>query len=168
MDRRCALYRHYSSSGDLLYVGISNNVHVRTKQHMEGSHWADEIARIEVDFHPDRPTASTAEAKAVRELNPKYNRVRFASPGVPKPSVGEDIPQQIIVKVEHHNVEVKAAYKLKDAADAFGINIVILKREIEAGNVKCFKLPNTVGTGEIVYLSGWSLVDWIKSLEDKQ
>jgi len=135
---------------------------------MEGSGWADEIARIEVEYHPDRPTASAAEAKAVRELNPRYNRVRFTSPDAPKASASDEIPRHTIIRVEHLDVSIKAAYKLKDAADAFGINIVILKREIEAGNVKCFKLPNTVGTGEIVYLSGWSLVDWIKSLEDKQ
>ena len=68
------LYRHFSASGRLLYVGISHHPIVRTDSHRSGSPWFDGITRIELQKYPSRATAARAELAAIRNENPLYNR----------------------------------------------------------------------------------------------
>lgn len=68
-----ALYRHYDVDGDLLYVGISVKPLSRSTTHVNGSPWADEITRIEIERYKDRETAEKAEVCAIHNERPRHN-----------------------------------------------------------------------------------------------
>jgi predicted GIY-YIG superfamily endonuclease len=68
-----ALYRHFSASGDLLYVGISCKPITRLKQHEHDASWAAQIARVEIEQFADRAAALEAERNAIRAEKPKHN-----------------------------------------------------------------------------------------------
>lgn len=72
-DKPTALYRLYDSAGRLLYIGISYQPDVRFEQHSESKSWWPEVARREVQWFDDRPTAAAAEAIAVRTEDPEHN-----------------------------------------------------------------------------------------------
>jgi hypothetical protein len=72
--QKTSLYRHFNGEGRLLYVGISCNLAARTNMHCLYSYWFGEVARIDVEHHPNRPRAERAEAIAIRDENPLYNR----------------------------------------------------------------------------------------------
>jgi len=67
-----ALYRHYGSCGELLYIGISLSVINRTMQHSR-SGWWDSVAKIEIDRYPSRESAVDAEKSAIISENPIHN-----------------------------------------------------------------------------------------------
>jgi len=70
-----ALYRHFNSAGDLLYVGISKSAVARLGQHMHGSSWAHEISRVEIEHLPSRAEALAAEKAAIRSELPIWNKI---------------------------------------------------------------------------------------------
>jgi len=70
-----ALYRHYSDEDELLYVGISKSAPARLAQHMHGSAWAREIARVDVEHPASRQAALAAEEAAIKIERPLWNRV---------------------------------------------------------------------------------------------
>lgn len=70
------LYRHFDSSGTLLYVGISTRVLTRIAQHRTSSHWSDQITRIDVDRHPSWSEAYAAETEAIRKEKPLHNKAK--------------------------------------------------------------------------------------------
>lgn len=73
------LYRHYSSDGALLYVGISNRFHQRLKEHSKGSAWFPEISYVEVEHFDTRDQVRDAERQAIESERPKYNIVHNAN-----------------------------------------------------------------------------------------
>lgn len=70
---RTALYRHFDAAGRLLYVGISLNSIKRTAQHKHGARWFQAIARIDIEWLPERTAALAAEAIAIARENPAWN-----------------------------------------------------------------------------------------------
>lgn len=81
---KTALYRHFSADGRLLYVGISLNTVQRTAQHRNGAHWFRDIARIDIEWLPERASALASEAVAIATENPLWNLARPAYSG-PEP-----------------------------------------------------------------------------------
>lgn len=71
---RTWVYKHFDEAGELLYVGISNSPMMRTKQHEESAGWFDQVRNIEINPYQTREEALDAEAQAIIELNPRYNR----------------------------------------------------------------------------------------------
>lgn len=71
----CALYRHFDDLGTLLYVGISQDPHVRTAGHVAGSEWVQFARRGSVDWFPTTEAALVAEAFAIRTEGPVFNRI---------------------------------------------------------------------------------------------
>jgi hypothetical protein len=69
-----ALYRLYDESGALLYVGITNMPNVRFATHSLRAWWS-EVARKEIEWHPDRRVAEAFEIQAIGEERPRYNAV---------------------------------------------------------------------------------------------
>lgn len=67
------LYRHFNSSGELLYVGISINAFDRYKQHANEKEWIDEVANMTIERFPCRGDALLAESSAIVKEKPKYN-----------------------------------------------------------------------------------------------
>ena len=73
----CDLYRHYDKEWNLLYVGISLNAIKRMIDHRSQSReWFDEIAFTQRKTFPSRAEAEKAEAIAIRNENPKWNKDR--------------------------------------------------------------------------------------------
>lgn len=76
IDGPCCLYRLYSASGELLYVGVSSRVEQRLGQHRRSKAWFAEVALCTTEDHKHRASAFHAEKKAIAQENPRYNIVR--------------------------------------------------------------------------------------------
>lgn len=86
-----ALYRFYSATGQLLYVGITNNPGVRFQQHQQGKQWWHEVSGISVERCPSREDALAAETRAIAVEHPLYN---LSGPSLPsqKRAVSKQVP----------------------------------------------------------------------------
>lgn len=67
------LYRHWDSSGRLLYVGIALSPAARLRGHRKNAPWFREIARIDVEWFDSRIAAMRAEIRAIRNERPLHN-----------------------------------------------------------------------------------------------
>lgn len=67
------LYRFFDSDGDLLYVGLTNNIHGRFSSHAGKQPWWAEVADCRVEFLPSRDALREAEVVAIRAEKPRYN-----------------------------------------------------------------------------------------------
>lgn len=74
------LYRFYNRSGELLYIGITDNPFARWARHSKDKTWFPEVARFETDWFPDRPSVIAAERHAITTEKPKYNII-YSAPG---------------------------------------------------------------------------------------
>jgi DNA-binding transcriptional regulator YiaG len=70
---RTALYRHYAADGALLYVGITDGLSSRDKQHRASKHWHDDVAETRTAWFPIRSEAQKAETKAILQERPLHN-----------------------------------------------------------------------------------------------
>lgn len=75
MNETTYLYRHFAADGALLYVGISLSWPARTKAHVQGSTWFDQVARVEIEQFPTRDEALAAERDAIKSERPRFNVV---------------------------------------------------------------------------------------------
>lgn len=67
------LYRLYTESEELLYVGIAGNVGRRLDQHSDVKTWWTKVAMIKVEHFQTRHLAEIAEKNAIRGEKPRYN-----------------------------------------------------------------------------------------------
>lgn len=72
-DCRTALYRLYDEAGTLLYIGISHDPRIRFEQHAREKPWWPQVARREIQWFDDRPSAARTEADAIRAEDPEHN-----------------------------------------------------------------------------------------------
>lgn len=79
-DRSTALYRLTDTDGRLLYVGITTDPEERFRQHASTSPWWPLVAHREIAWHATRPAAEKAEATAIEEETPLYNRAGSSRP----------------------------------------------------------------------------------------
>lgn len=70
----CELYRHYNAEGVLLYVGISFGALIRNRWHQKHSSWFESVAHITIERYPTQEIAKEAEAAAIIEERPIYNK----------------------------------------------------------------------------------------------
>lgn len=68
-----ALYRLHDHDGELLYVGISDDLERRWKDHAKDKLWWPDVASKSAEWLPTRHRALAAEAKAIRTERPRYN-----------------------------------------------------------------------------------------------
>ncbi len=66
------LYRHFSASGELLYVGAGPCVLCRIHAHRHAE-WFPEVASISVQMCKSRKAALAAETRAIKTEHPKHN-----------------------------------------------------------------------------------------------
>jgi hypothetical protein len=78
--KRCALYRHYDKHGILLYVGISETLVARGKQHSKNSDWSQYAHRVIAAWYDTRSQAELAEREAIEVERPIFNRQYNDSP----------------------------------------------------------------------------------------
>jgi len=69
------LYRHYNSTGELLYIGISLSVLNRLGQHKDNSHWFNSITNISIESYNTREEALIAERDSIINERPYYNTI---------------------------------------------------------------------------------------------
>ena len=72
MARPVALYRHYDRQGRLLYVGITDNMTRRSKEH-SGNDWWKEVDDTRVQYLDTRPHAEALERVAIQFEKPLHN-----------------------------------------------------------------------------------------------
>lgn len=69
------IYRHFAEDGQLLYVGVSDCIEARTRQHAIYSPWFREVARTETQVCISRDHALALERVAIRFEMPRENQV---------------------------------------------------------------------------------------------
>lgn len=69
------LYRFYSKTGQLLYVGITMNPPQRFRDHRDSKEWWDQVAGITVESYDTRKDLAEAEKRAIRVERPQHNIV---------------------------------------------------------------------------------------------
>lgn len=70
---KLALYRFYNDSGQLLYVGITNDPARRLGEHADSKSWWPTVRGITIDWYDTRAMVTAAEKRAIRVENPLYN-----------------------------------------------------------------------------------------------
>lgn len=73
-----ALYRFYSRTGQLLYVGITNDPSKRFKEHGLDKPWWSRVAEIKIERFSSRAELAAAEIRAIETEHPRYNRAHSA------------------------------------------------------------------------------------------
>jgi len=175
-EEQCALYRHFNAQGVLLYVGISLRPLTRTREHITLSGWANEITNVAIEYLPTRKEAMAAEAKAVIEENPLYN-IRLRKPKkeptfisrklMRLAAVTEVCAEEARINLSHRILNFAPLYLPKDAANALGISVSILKQEIALSNIATVLIPSPRAEKMNTYITGWQLIDWLESRELK-
>jgi hypothetical protein len=80
IGHRTQLYRHFDRAGKLLYVGVSLSAVSRLAEHLNGSGWAQQIARVDIETFESRTEALRAERLAIIKEAPAYNVVYSRKP----------------------------------------------------------------------------------------
>jgi predicted GIY-YIG superfamily endonuclease len=73
-----ALYRFYDATGQLLYVGITNDPGRRFGQHADSKPWWHAVANIKIEVHPSRADVLSAEREAIVNERPLHNVIHNA------------------------------------------------------------------------------------------
>lgn len=68
------LYRARSSSGSLLYIGISGRPIERWRTHSRRALWWPRASYIDFEVHPTNDAALEAERHAIRNEKPLFNK----------------------------------------------------------------------------------------------
>lgn len=72
------LYRMFDESGDLLYVGVSDNATRRWREHERDKPWFHNVCTFTRERYPDRVGVELAEREAIIRERPRYNVVHNA------------------------------------------------------------------------------------------
>lgn len=75
VSQRTFLYRLFDAEDRLLYVGITNQPRRRFHHHRTTKTWWADVARHELETHPNREVASAAEIAAITGEHPVHNVV---------------------------------------------------------------------------------------------
>lgn len=79
------LYRLYSSTDALLYIGITDSISRRLAQHRADKPWWGEVVTIKVERFPTREDLTRAELDAIARERPKYNIANSFKPETIRP-----------------------------------------------------------------------------------
>lgn len=77
------LYRIYTADHELLYIGITDNITRRLGDHSKQQPWWATAHHYQLDAHPTRFAAETAERQTIRDEHPQHNIVGYT----PQPTV---------------------------------------------------------------------------------
>lgn len=73
-DETTYVYYFYDRQGNLLYVGMTDNIERRWAQHAVSKPWWHMVARKEYVQYPTRTEAARVEAHQIRIQRPMFNR----------------------------------------------------------------------------------------------
>ena len=121
---KCAVYRHYDASGNLLYVGLSSCPISRTGQHKRTASWYSEIETISIVWLSSRDDAIKYEAAAIASECP-LNNTRWVRS---RPSVkGNKSPARVAM------IKVRVTPEEKEAFEAVAKELGLTVSEIVRG-----------------------------------
>lgn len=155
------LYRHFSTSGELLYVGVSLAAVNRLAQHRHHSHWYTQIARVEIESFATRELALEAETAAIRKENPKFNIAQRR-----RANEYFSAYAQSRNDIAHRIIEMRPLYDDLLAAKVLGVSPKYVRGAIERKELGHVRLMNQTGK-EIVAITGWQLIDYLEWLDGK-
>jgi len=75
-----ALYRLFAAGDGLLYIGITDQLRARMKQHAAEQPWWPEVVRRTVAWYDDWESADKAETLAIAAEKPVHNKAKLYSP----------------------------------------------------------------------------------------
>jgi hypothetical protein len=129
---KTALYRHFDQEGTLLYVGISLKAATRLETHMRDAAWSGEIARITVEYHPNRDLALVAERDAIMAEGPQWNQVHNArvlrarlETTALEPELGSLVASGLIAKIGPTAFAVYCALRIHVDKNKSSVNITM-------------------------------------------
>jgi hypothetical protein len=144
------LYRLFSADDALLYVGVTGNVKTRMAYHSTDKPWWPEVARMEVESHPSRTAAETAEDHAIAGERPRYNIAgvdpagRYRRPNAPVdwPEWDDDILMDMFGKISALMADPAVGH-----ADARlrSLNILLTGRDELPGGTELARLASQCG-----------------------
>lgn len=105
-----ALYRFRNDARELLYIGITRRPEARWDEHAAEKPWWGEVQDMTIEWHPDRLSAATAEAKAIIDERPRYN-LRREMPGVgyvPDRHIIATLPVELLAEIDARVAKVGA------------------------------------------------------------
>ena len=73
-------YRIRSWTGLLIYVGSTNDIDRRLREHRSRSPWFPLGKTVEIESHWSAPSSRLAEREAIRTEYPLFNRERYEEP----------------------------------------------------------------------------------------
>jgi predicted GIY-YIG superfamily endonuclease len=78
------LYRHYDKDNNLLYVGVTDSIERRQKDHKSRAHWYDKITSVTTEDYATRVEALEAERLAIINEKPLANIQGLSNPVIEK------------------------------------------------------------------------------------
>ncbi len=174
---KVALYRHYSEDKTLLYVGISNRIPRRIKEHKKLSKWFEEVVDIKIEWFSERGTAAIAEKKAIKTEKPKWNIVHNKQDEIIE-EIEESILDELVNKNSKFYNKLWNGYKkatmllsLSRVAECSGIPTSKIKLLVSVGRIKSVleKERHREGNNKIYYtyvVSLWSLLAFMEEMEE--
>jgi predicted GIY-YIG superfamily endonuclease len=135
---KTVLYRQYSKSGELLYVGISLNYANRLRDHYKGSAWFTDVDNITLEWHETRDEALKAERKAIIEEKPTCNKQHNSQDGI-----FEDVEPEfngansIVMRYLHENTKIFLSKG--EVAKLLGVTNFYINGWVEANMLKALQ-----------------------------
>jgi hypothetical protein len=102
------VYRAYCRCGDLLHVGMTNDLARRIAQHKRlKAPWTSKAVRLEWELYPTRYKAEIAERRQIQGLYPLYNTVD----SMPRPPRSVDLPWPRSLTEDERDQRAIATYR---------------------------------------------------------
>ena len=80
IGEQCALYRFYGPFDILLYIGITEDLPGRMRQHEAAQPWWSDVERKTVAWYETRAKADRAETLAIAVEKPLHNKAKLYAP----------------------------------------------------------------------------------------
>ena len=119
------MYRLFSQTDDLLYVGITNDPRGRFLSHRSDKSWWGNVFRASITTFPSWEEAAAAEIAAIVEETPKYNirvdKQDVKPTGAPRakaPKTHQDLPDEEIAFLHGLTSDVEVLTRSKELYDA--------------------------------------------------
>jgi hypothetical protein len=162
-QQKCQLYRHFDSTGKLLYVGISKSAVYRLSQHQHVSPWYHLIEYVKIENFDSREAALAAERKAVAEENPIYNKnLKSAGPVLPLTRAAVTASRvELLKRVTTFNV----AYTLEELGQMFHCGRKVFVDLVNRGLIGHLQLSSP---RRLPLVTGWHLIEFLEYMDSPE
>jgi len=125
------LYRLFNSDKELLYVGITNDLVTRMREHRRSKQWFPEVHDIGLELFTTRQEALKAERSAIEKENPAHNiqhKRHLTKPAVRRFAVEDPVREWAAERKAwlqdrlENCVVAGNALSIYDAADSLGLD----------------------------------------------